>query len=298
MKRDNRYYSVAAWCLVVICANTTIALASSHYTFEGEAAVIERSQIPDPNHYVRNVTDPNRDAYERVLRIEKITMRQGHGVTLNEGSILFVQTTNDPNKMAVGYYPIVLTGGEKTLKSLEQGHRYSFLYTGSDSVRPTPGPIGSATFTILQFANTEAAKVADLLLKLSVDMRPVPNVTQDDKTVNLSYNTRTFMVYSTDKVGRHSEQAHEVIGPKYDGLITQVTVEDGRYIGAAEIPQDIRQPYWTAFVNAYPIAKGKQHLHVNISYGARTDRENITKVKKLLESMIDDDPKLKEKIQE
>ena len=122
-------------------------------------------------------------------------------------------------------------------------------------------------------------QVADRLAKQAEDMSIVPRVAQDGRTVSLSYRTRKFMVHNTDKLGHHSEKAHEEVGPRYDGLIFQVTMQDGRYAGAAVIPNDLPRPYWTTFVNAYPVAKGQQHLHVNISYGNRTDREVIKKMK-------------------
>ncbi len=104
------------------------------------------------------------------------------------------------------------------------------------------------------------SQVAERLSKIAEDMKPVASVEQNGRAVTLSYNTRKFMVHNTDKLGRHSEKAHKTIGPSYDGLIVQVTVQDGRYAGAARIPQNLRRPYWTTFVNAYPIAKGQQHL--------------------------------------
>jgi len=134
------------------------------------------------------------------------------------------------------------------------------------------------------------SQVAERLSEIANDMKPVAAVEQNGRAVSLSYNTRKFMVHNTDKLGHHSEKAHETVGPRYDGLIVKVTVQDGRYFGAAIIPLNLRRPYWTTFVNAYPIAKGKQHLHVNISYGSRTDRELIKRIKDMLESMIDDDP--------
>lgn len=137
--------------------------------------------------------------------------------------------------------------------------------------------------------------VAERLSKVAEEMKPVASVAQNGRCVTLSHRTRTYMVYSIDKLGRHSEKAHEDVGPMYDGLIVQVTVQDGRYAGAAVIPQDLQEPYWKAFVNAYPILKGKQHLHVNISYGSRTDHVMITRIKGILESMIDDDPTVKAK---
>ncbi len=137
--------------------------------------------------------------------------------------------------------------------------------------------------------------VAEGLSKIAEGLKPVASVIQDGRAVTLSFNTRTFMVHSSDRLGHRSKEAHETVGPRYDGLIVQITVQDGRYFGAALIPQNLRRPYWTTFVNAYPITKGKQHLHVNISYGNRTDREIIRKVKELLESMVDDDPKVEAK---
>ncbi len=143
--------------------------------------------------------------------------------------------------------------------------------------------------------DTPLSQVAELLSKVAEEMKPVASVEQNGRSVILSHRTRTYMVYSTDKLGRHSEKAHEEVGPMYDGMIVQVTVQDGRYAGAAEIPQDLQEPYWKTFVNAYPISKGKQHLHVNISYGSRTDQAMIKRIKSILESMIDDAPTVKAK---
>ena len=134
------------------------------------------------------------------------------------------------------------------------------------------------------------SQVADALTKIAAELNPVSSVVQDRRAVSLSYETRKFMVHNTDKLGRHWAKAHETVGPKTDGLIVQISLQDGRYFGAAKIPQNIHRPYWITYVNAYPIAKGKQHLHVNISYGGRTDRETVKKIKTLLDTMIDDAP--------
>ena len=143
--------------------------------------------------------------------------------------------------------------------------------------------------------DTSLSQVAERLSRIAEQMKPVALVAENGRNVTLSYNTRTFMVHSSDKLGRRSDKAHEETGPRYDGLMVHITVGDGRYAGAARIPQNLRRPYWITFVNAYPIAKGKQHLHVNISFGNRTDRETIGKIKNMLTSMIDDDPKVKAK---
>ncbi len=155
----------------------------------------------------------------------------------------------------------------------------------------------SAMFALQASAkDSPLSQVAENLSKIAEDMEPAASVLHDGRTVSLSFNTRTFMVHSSDKLGRRSKEAHQTVGPRYDGLIVQVTMQDGRYFGAAVIPQNLRRPYWTTFVNAYPIAKGKQHLHVNISYGNRTDHQLIKQIKELLEAKVDDNPKVKAKI--
>ena len=120
--------------------------------------------------------------------IETITKRTGHGIDLNEGGVLFVQTTNDAAKMAVGYYPIVLKGGEKALKSLKPGLRFSFSYSGSDGVGPK-GMVGSATFTIKQFVEIKVAKeqkeVAERLSEIAKTMKPAASVTPKVSTRKL-----------------------------------------------------------------------------------------------------------------
>jgi hypothetical protein len=80
--------------------------------------------------------------------------------------------------------------------------------------------------------DTSLSQVAERLSKIAEQMKPVALVVQNGRNVTLSYNTRTFMVHSSDKLGRRSDKA------------------------PAEIPQDLRGPYW---VNATQ--------HVSISYG-------------------------------
>ena len=137
--------------------------------------------------------------------------------------------------------------------------------------------------------NSPLSQVAQHLSQITRDMNPLPQLTKNARDITLSYNTRKFMVHTSDKQGRHSEKAHEAIGPGYDGLIVRVSVHDGRYNATAVIPQNLRSAYWTTFINAYPVAGGKQYLHVNISFGSRTDRKIIEKVKDILDSVIDDD---------
>jgi hypothetical protein len=71
------------------------------------------------------------------------------------------------------------------------------------------------------------------------------------------HNTQTFKIHTIHKTGEFSTQAHDEEGPNVDGIFLKVTLQDGPYQGSAEIPQDLRGPYWTTFINDYPVSGGK-----------------------------------------
>jgi hypothetical protein len=103
-----------------------------------------------------------------------------------------------------------------------------------------------------------------------------------ERQITVEDRTRDFQVYSVFKDGRVAEQLHVERGPKHDGFLLQVTLQPGRYQGAAEIPQDIRHPYWTTYVNAIELPDKESHLHVQLSYGSRTDRELLDRLKEVV----------------
>lgn len=105
---------------------------------------------------------------------------------------------------------------------------------------------------------------------------------EEDRQITVEDRTRDFQVYSVFKDGRVAEQLHVECGPKHDGFLLQVTLQPGRYQGAAVIPQDIRHPYWTTYVNAIESLDKTSHLHVRLSYGSRTDRDLLAQLKEAL----------------
>ena len=146
--KPNRLIECALVFFIFTCWSLSSAIASSYFEFEGEAIVIKRSEIPNKKKYVNAVTDPKRDKYERVLKILKITKSEGHEIIMDKDNILFVQSVKDLDKRAVGYYPIVLTGGKKSLGTLEPGVKIIFSCVGSEGDVPEGYPIGSATLTV------------------------------------------------------------------------------------------------------------------------------------------------------
>ncbi len=123
------------------------------------------------------------------------------------------------------------------------------------------------------------------LTEILKGLEPAASIRLKGRQLIVEYRTRSFMVHASDKTGRMSEKAHEETGPDYRGLRLTLTLQEGKYTGAAKIPQELRKPYWHTYLNAYPIDRGKRHLHTMLSYGSRTDRKLIGKIKLLLESI-------------
>lgn len=103
-------------------------------------------------------------------------------------------------------------------------------------------------------------------------------VTVENGAYVYRYHTQTFKIHTIYKTGEIAATAHDEEGPNVDGVFLTVSLQDGPYQGAAEIPQDLRRPYWTTFINSYPFATGK-HLWMSLSYGSRSDKKLIEAIK-------------------
>jgi hypothetical protein len=125
----------------------------------------------------------------------------------------------------------------------------------------------------------EADKAYEALFKLLKEYKII-GVAQGNYTLGVRHKTNKFMIHTIHKTGYISPKPIEVEGPNYDGLLIEASVRMGKYGGQAEIPQELERTYWKTFINAYPVDEGKSHLYLSISYGSRTDKEMIEKIKK------------------
>jgi hypothetical protein len=99
------------------------------------------------------------------------------------------------------------------------------------------------------------------------------------------YKTRRFMVHNIQKTGKISARAREVEGPSYVGFLLKLDLQKGRYQGAAVIPQDNSRPYWRTHINAHHLSSD-EYVWVSLSYGVRTDRRLVERIKKAVEAAV------------
>jgi hypothetical protein len=95
------------------------------------------------------------------------------------------------------------------------------------------------------------------------------------------FQTRNFQVYARSKSGKIADEPHNERGPDYRGFLMRVTaqLQSAKYVGAADIPQDLREPYWTTFINAVDLSGEEGYLWLQLSYGSRTDKKLLATIK-------------------
>jgi hypothetical protein len=92
------------------------------------------------------------------------------------------------------------------------------------------------------------------------------------------HGTMEFLVHGGNKTGEFAPEPRREEGPNYRGFLLQIQVLDDRFPMAAAVPQEIRHPYWTTFLDSAPLPGTKFHFLIGFSYGSRLDpvfRETI-----------------------
>ncbi len=102
---------------------------------------------------------------------------------------------------------------------------------------------------------------------------PEAEVKRTDTSYIAKHGVMQFTVHGQSKTGEIAAQTHQEEGPNYRGFILDIALQDGRYQGAAVIPQHLKRPYWTTFIDAAAVAGEDKHLWIRFSYGGRLDPE-------------------------
>lgn len=132
------------------------------------------------------------------------------------------------------------------------------------------------TFAILAFAGAvfSAPLPDDVLRNLIETIRKhCPEATIEvtaDKFL-AKHGTMMFIIHNESKTGEFFSQTCQREGPNFKGFILAISLYDGRYEGAASVPQTIRGPYFSTFIDAPAAEEGKKHYQIHFSYGGRLD---------------------------
>lgn len=131
-----------------------------------------------------------------------------------------------------------------------------------------------ALIAVLVSANlSQAAPPPDeLVKKLTEAVRkhcPDATIETTEEGFVAKSDTMKFTVHARSKSGEIFPKTHEEEGPNFKGFVLHVSLNDGKYMGAAAAPQTFQGPYYPTEFSAP--AAGAKHYLVHFSYGSRLD---------------------------
>jgi hypothetical protein len=114
----------------------------------------------------------------------------------------------------------------------------------------------------------------EMVKKLTATVRkhcPDATVEVTNEGFVAKFGTMTFTVHGRGKSGEIFAQTHQQEGPNFKGFLLHVSLRDGKYEGAAVVPQTLQGPYFPTYIDAAAVEKQDKHYFVSFSYGSRLD---------------------------
>lgn len=116
----------------------------------------------------------------------------------------------------------------------------------------------------------------DLVQKLTETIRkycPEAKIEVTEHAFVAKHGTMMFTLHSKSKTGEVYARTFQSEGPNFKGFILSVSLHEGKYGGAAMVPQILQGPYFPTFIDTPSTDDGKNHYQVHFSYGVRLDPE-------------------------
>jgi hypothetical protein len=105
--------------------------------------------------------------------------------------------------------------------------------------------------------------------------------TCDERTMHFEHNTRVFMIHEPDKLG-DLQDAREERGPRKGGILCDIEVREGKYHGAADVPQEFDKRYFTLYLAAPYSKKLNRHLYIRLKYPKDVSEDFLKEFKQLV----------------
>ncbi|MBN1383925.1 MAG: hypothetical protein JW983_03460 [Elusimicrobia bacterium] len=125
-------------------------------------------------------------------------------------------------------------------------------------------------------------ELTERVSKLILKYYPEAEIVQDNGKFVAKYGTMIFTVHGRLKTGEILEKTKEVEGPNFKGFILSISVENGKYLGQAVIPQTLSRRYWNTYIDRPPTNDGKSYYVIDFSYGSSLDPKFMKAVLEVL----------------
>jgi hypothetical protein len=94
-----------------------------------------------------------------------------------------------------------------------------------------------------------------------------------DDTFIAKDGTMIFSVHRRSKTGEVYPELDRVEGPNFKGFMLRISLNKGKYEGAAQVPQTLKEPYYSVYIDAPSTGDRMNHYQVSFSYGSRLDAD-------------------------
>jgi hypothetical protein len=161
-------------------------------------------------------------------------------------------------------------------------------------MRPLAAAIGlcvcALTALLPALAQPQPAVAEPVLLQLRTelerelaDLQPAPvfevRKSSGGRSLVVRYRTRDYIVYPRAKTGRFGDTLERHEGPDHDGVLIRAHVQPAGEANQALPPQTVRQPYWSTFLNAYPVPGTGKQVYLALSFQGPDDRPLLRKIR-------------------
>jgi hypothetical protein len=117
----------------------------------------------------------------------------------------------------------------------------------------------------------------------SLFYRYYPNVSAHmlNDEIHFEADTRIFLIHRQLKTGEWQD-ASPTRGPKRGGILCEISLAKGRYLGAAAVPQTFDERYFKVLLLAPYSAKRDAHLIARLSFPDGTNERFLTEFTELV----------------
>ncbi|MBI1249687.1 hypothetical protein GC197_17820 [bacterium] len=98
---------------------------------------------------------------------------------------------------------------------------------------------------------------------------------EKEQTLRWAYDTRKFMVHLPTLTGKWQE-ASELTGPNRGGILCDMRIHQGEYLGMAQVPQSFDRHYFTVLLMAPYREDADAHVTVRLYYPIDVDKGFLT----------------------
>ena len=137
--------------------------------------------------------------------------------------------------------------------------------------------VTAMTSMLVSIAGVDAARASDedhrldrlysMTTTLVLKYYPDAKTELRQQTIHFESRTRRFMIHEQLKTGEWQD-AHETIGPQRGGVVGDMELRSGKYLGAAAVPQAFDKRYFTLLVMAPYSDARDAHLYTQLLYPA------------------------------